>query len=334
MWSANEANEWYASKGFIFGFNYVTSTAVNSTEMWQKETFDAACIDQELRMAAAVGYNSCRVFLPYIVWENDSDGFLARLEEFLAIAARHGLSMMPILFDDCAFAGKEPYSGPQDAPVKNVHNSGWTPSPGFLTADDPSRLGMLEAYIKEVITAHKKDSRIIAWDIYNEPGNSSRNEKSLPLLENAFKWARACEATQPLTVGIWKFKDYEYRFCELSDIISFHMYLGLERTAQVISDLRKYGRPLFCTEWLNRPLGSRFESHLPLFIKENVAAYQWGLVAGKTQTYLNWDSEKNDPKRMPDIWQHDLLNSNGTVYDSNEIDLINNLIKNHPVRIR
>ncbi len=51
------------------------------------------------------------MFVPYIVWESDPKGLKERMEAFLQMADRSGISMMPILFDDCAFAGREPYLG-------------------------------------------------------------------------------------------------------------------------------------------------------------------------------------------------------------------------------
>jgi hypothetical protein len=295
--------------------------------MWQKSTFDLPAVKREMKMAAEVGYNSCRVFLPFIVWWHEREGFLERFGAFLEAAAVNGVSVMPILFDDCAFAGKEPYYGPQDAPVMGVHNSGWTPSPGSAAADDPLRFNDLEAYIKTILTAHKNDNRIIVWDLYNEPGNNDRGEKSLPLLENAFTWARECGVSQPLTVAVWSGAGYESRFNELSDIVSFHEYGDLNKAEQTITRLKRYNRPLFCTEWLNRPLGSGFETHLPIWKSENIAAYQWGLVTGKTQTYLHWDNTKNNPMTMPEVWQHDLLHPDGKPYDPKEMEYIKKCVR-------
>ena len=152
-WTEKKIWEWQKKTGWLFGFNYVASTAVNSTEMWQKATFDREAIKRELALAAETGYNSCRVFLQYIVWENERDGFLETFGDFCEIAAANNISVMPILFDDCAFAGKEPYIGKQDPPVHGVHNSGWTPSPGFLIADNPEKEQDLCEYIKD-ITVH------------------------------------------------------------------------------------------------------------------------------------------------------------------------------------
>ena len=63
QWTEQQAGEWYDKQPWLFGFNFVPSTAVNDTEMWQSETFDPATIDRELAWAEGLGYNSCRVFV-------------------------------------------------------------------------------------------------------------------------------------------------------------------------------------------------------------------------------------------------------------------------------
>jgi len=320
--------EWLEGRDHVFGFNYVTSTAVNSTEMFREETFDLPTITREFSMASEIGYNSCRVFLPFIVWANDAEGFIKRFGDFLSAADANNISVMPILFDDCSFSGREPYWGDQDPPVKGVHNSGWTASPGYAVADDPDSAAMLEAYVKTLVSSHWDDRRIIAWDMYNEPGNHGRGRKSLPLLEKAFAWSRECNPVQPLTAGVWSPAEYEECFCRMSDVISFHEYGDLEAARNTIHRMKQYGLPMFCTEWMHRRLGSRFETHLPMWLEEGVGIYQWGLVAGKTQTYLSWDISENDPSGFPGVWQHDLLTPAGKPYDPNEIKFIKMCLEN------
>ncbi|MDR2375451.1 MAG: hypothetical protein LBD96_03325, partial [Treponema sp.] len=273
VWSAAKANEWYRGKKWILGFNYVTSTAVNSTEMWQNESFDVPAIERELALASRYGYNSCRVFLQYLVWREEGEVFLRNFETFLGIAGKNGITVLPIFFDDCAFAVKEPYLGKQDDPRPDTHNSGWTPSPGFIIADDPASGESLKSYVQTLVRAHKDDERIIAWDLYNEPGNNGRGNKCLPLLTGTFAWARECNPAQPLTSGIYAWKDFDLSCAGLLDIISFHDYGDLENTKKVIQSLQQYGRPLLCTEWLHRPTGNTIESHLPLYKAENIGAY-------------------------------------------------------------
>ena len=321
IWSIEKANEWYKSKKWILGFNYVTSTAVNSTEMWQSETFDISTVEREMAAASRCGYNSCRVFLQYLVWKNEGDKFLDTFDRFLSVCSKYGITVMPIFFDDCAFSGREPYLGKQDDPKPGVHNSGWTASPGFTIADDPSSREFLKGYVQAIVKKFKDDERIIAWDLYNEPGNSNRKEKSHELLKNAFAWARECGPSQPLTTGVWIYEDFDKVVLELSDIVSFHDYSAIEKTNEHIAMLKKFGRPMICTEWLHRPNGSTFESHLHVFKAANIGIYQWGLVNGKTQTNLNWNVEmnKNGP---PKIWQHDIFTNDLKPYSEAEISLI------------
>lgn len=109
-WSEEKAWEWYAKQPWLFGCNFLPSTAVNDTEMWQAETFDPKTIDRELAWAHQLGYNSCRVFIQYIVWKQDPKGFKNRFDQFLSIAEKHKISVMPIPFDDCASMPVEPLS--------------------------------------------------------------------------------------------------------------------------------------------------------------------------------------------------------------------------------
>lgn len=328
-WSIQKAQKWYKKVSPIKGCNFLPSTAVNSTEMWQEATFDLKTIDKELGYAQKAGYNSVRVFLQYLVWKQDSEGLKKRISEFLRVADKHGISTMFILFDDCAFAGKEPYLGPQDPPVPGVHNSGWTPSPGLKRVVDKSVWPSLEAYVKDIIGTFKNDKRVIIWDMYNEPGNSQMFTKSLPLLEAAFKWAREVNPVQPLTAAPWgdfynifsKKSLMTERMFGLSDILTFHAYEPPCRFRYKVGMLNyHFKRPLICTEWLFRQNGDTFACILPIFSKNHIGWYNWGLVAGKTQTYYHWGSKKGSPE--PKVWQHDIFHKDGRPYNPKELKLI------------
>jgi hypothetical protein len=315
-WSQQQAWDWYNRQPWLVGCNFLPSTAINDTEMWQEETFDAETIDRELGWAQKLGYNSCRVFLQYIVWRADPDGFKRRFERLLSIAGKHGMTVMPIFFDDCAFAGKEPYPGRQDDPVPGVHNSGWVPSPGAKLVADRDAWPDLEKYVREMVKQFGQDKRIVIWDLYNEP---SRTE-SLPLVEAAFRWAREASPSQPLTTCIFGPGELPRRIEELSDVISFHNYNDLTSLRNEITARRQLGRPLVCTEWMCRGQNSRFESHLPVFRREKVGCYNWGLVAGRTQTYYPWGSPKGAPE--PKLWHHDVLRKDGSPFDPGELLII------------
>jgi hypothetical protein len=320
-WSPAKAWIWYKNHTPIRGCNYLPRTAVNDTEMWQSETFDPRTMDQELGWAEQSGYNSLRVFLQYIVWEQEPDAFKKRIDDFLAIAKKHSLTVTFVLFDDCAFAGKDPYLGKQEDPVPGVHNSGWVPSPGRRRVIDRRYWPKLKEYVTDLVGAYGGDPRVLAWDLYNEPGNSGMGEKSEALVNAAFDWARLARPSQPLTVGVWEPNSSMLGpIMELSDIVSFHGYGPPKDMTAIIEICRKVGRPVVCTEWLRRQVGCTFAAILPIFAKYDVGWYNWGLVAGRTQTYMSWGSKEGDP--MPRVWQHDMFHPDGAPYDPAEINLI------------
>jgi len=323
LWSKERAWEWYRKQPWIVGFNFVPSTACNTTEMWSSDTFDAPTIDKELRMGAKLGFNSCRVFVQYLVWKNDPVGLKKRIAKLLSIAKRHGLSTTLVLFDDCSFGAPrqtEPYMGKQREPIPGIILPSWTPSPGHQAVTDKTLWPELEKYIKDIVGTFAKDKRVLMWDLYNEPGNHGMRNKSLPLVEATFAWARQVQPEQPLTMGFWKPTELGNRQVELSDIVSFHAYTDYQGMRQKIADFRKHGRPIICTEWMARLHGSKWETDLPLFKEQGVGCYSWGLVNGRTQCQFAWYDKPGTPERK--VWFHDLFRKDGTPYDPAEHKVI------------
>ena len=213
-------------------------------------------------------------------------------------------------------------------------------SPGKKVVNNPDEWPRLERYVKGVLTHFKEDSRILGWDLYNEPGNGSvgdasasaekQGRGSLPLLHAIFKWARSVKGViQPITVGVWNFAagyaELNAYSLENSDLISFHNYGAPQDLAERIKALTKTGRPLLCTEYMCRGLGSTFEFCLPILAKNKVAAINWGLVAGKTQTIYpwGWNAEKGEPP----VWFHDIFHANGTLLYPNEGRVFEQVLK-------
>lgn len=169
QWSKAQAHAWYDQQPWLIGPNYTPRTAINQLEMWQAETFDPKTIDQELGWAASMGMNTMRVYLHDIPWERDPAGFKSRIDRFLAIAAKHRIRPMFVLFDSCW--RPDPKAGAQQRPIPGVHNSGWVQSPGFARLADRSRHAELKAYVKDIVGSFAQDPRILAWDLWNEPDN-------------------------------------------------------------------------------------------------------------------------------------------------------------------
>ena len=308
-WTPERAWTWYNSQPWLVGCNFVPSTAVNDVEMWQKGTFDAKTIDRELGWAQELGFNTVRVFVNYAVWEADAAGLKDNFRQFLKIAHKHGISTLVVLFDDCF--KPEPCVGKQPDPEPGVHNSQWVQSPGAKRREDRAFWPKLEQYVKNMVGTFGKDKRVLAWELYNEPS------QSLPLVEAAFQWAREARPSQPVTTTIFGNAEMQKRIIELSDVLCFHDYGPLPGVKAQVASLLAHGRPLLCTEWMARGPGSRFETHLPFFKENKIACWNWGLVAGRTQTYFPWGSPKGAPE--PTLWHHDILRADGTPFRAREV---------------
>ena len=81
-WSKEKAWEWYNSRPWIRGFNYISCGAVNRIEQWQEFEHDRIeeCFRVELKLAHETGFNAVRSILPYEVWGRQHDSFMKYLE--------------------------------------------------------------------------------------------------------------------------------------------------------------------------------------------------------------------------------------------------------------
>jgi hypothetical protein len=211
--------------------------------------------------------------------------------------------------------------------------------PGTVALHTPEQHPRLEAYVKGVVSAFARDERVLGWDIWNEPdnlnlssypGTPDLNILVMAMLPRAFEWARSVHPVQPLTSGLWNgdwsspdtLSLMEHIQVDQSDVISFHSYMTPEEFTKRVLRLQQFGRPLFCTEYMARPLGSTFQGILPIAKAYRVAAYNWGLVNGKTQTNLPWDSWQNPYTGAAPPWFHDVFYPDGRPYSPEEVEFI------------
>jgi hypothetical protein len=342
VWPRERAAAWQREAGWLVGSNYAPSTAINQLEMWQAETFDPRTIDRELGWAQSIGLNTMRVFLHDLAYKQDPRGFLDRVDQYLAIADRHGIRTMLVIFD--GVWDPFPRPGRQRAPRPHLHNSGWVQSPGLDILTDTARHDELEGYVKAVVGRFASDRRVVAWDLFNEPDNTNpssyfvyepdnKAELSLALLRKTFRWARAVNPSQPLTVGVWrgdwrdpaKLSPLTGFMLANSDVITFHSYDPPATLRPLVDALERYGRPIVCTEYMARPRGSTFAAILPILKEEGVGAYNWGMVQGKSQTIYPWDTWDRHYTAEPDVWFHDIFRTDGRPYDPREVELIRRL---------
>jgi hypothetical protein len=321
-WTPDRTWAWYENMGVVKGVNYIPRNAVNSTEMWMEDSFDPGVMDEELGWAQDAGYTTLRVQLQYAVWKDDPEGFMDRLNQFVDLAEDHKMQVVPVLFDDRNFAEKAPSVGPQPDPIPGEHNARWTPSPGAEVVQDRSQWPDLQEYVTTILEEFKRDDRIAYWDLYNRSGDNELWEKTLPLMDQTFDWAREVDPKQPLAVAAWTRPEsaMSTRMLENSDVITFQSFESADQVEALLLLLKRYDRPIICSDWLMRQRGNRFEEILPLFSVNRVGWFNRGLVNGKTQEWIQQDQYRSETD--PDLWQQDVFTAEGEPYDDEEIKLI------------
>jgi len=363
-WSVERAQDWFRQQPWRKGANFLPSTASSQLEMFQPETWDEATITRELGWAKDFGYNLVRVFLHDLLWQSEGSQFLDRVDRFLGIADAQGIGTMLVLFDGCW--DPFPHLGPQLQPRPRVHNSRWVQSPGAeaLTNLD-KHVTRLESYVTAVVGRFANDSRVVMWDLFNEPDNANVHnygydgarvpvaadakgtelrpfEKAVgarALLEKTVAWARQLNPSQPLTVPVFtddptgdlaadalKRDTYNWTL-QAVDVVTFHNYNPVAGVAIDIKQLRGRvgGRPLVCSEYMARTTGSTFDPVLGFLQQHLVWAVNWGWVSGKSQTIFPWDSWNKNYPAEPKLWHHDVLRSSGKLY----LAIEGAYIKNH-----
>lgn len=320
QWATAKAKQWYSQQGWIVGANYIPNTAINQLEMWQASTFDPETIDKELGWAENIGFNTMRVFLHSLAYQQDPSGFKKRVNQYLSIADKHHIKTMFVFFDDCW--NPDPKPGKQPEPKTGTHNSGWAQDPGRIITE-AADFEKLSVYVKDMMTTFGHDKRILLWDLYNEPGNTKKGNQSLELLTRVFTWARQTVHDQPVSSGLWAWNLVDLNTFQAlnSDIVTYHEYDDPDRHLRVLNLLKTHGRPLICTEYMARRNNSLFTNVLPMLKKQNVGAINWGLVSGKTNTIYAWDTPIANGSE-PALWFHDVFRKDGSPYKQEEVDVI------------
>ena len=346
MWSKEKAWDWYQKRPWIRGCNYMSADCANRIDQWQADGFEQRLetTDRELALAAQTGFNSIRIIPEFIVWDQEHDSFLKRFDRYLDVCAKHGITCMVVLANDCMRPkgleinrlGRQHVAwGYHGGRKLSQHDSIGI---GYHVLDEPETAPRYFEMVREMVVRYKNDERIIIWNVYNEVGNSGRKEITLPNLKRIFEICREIDPVQPLTCETWSLggeienlPEAERYALEHSDIISYHSYSDYITNIKIIRALKQLGRPILCTEWLARCLDNNVREMFPLFYIERIGCYNWGFVAGKSQTYEPWNSlwkqYEDNPNEKIDFtkWFHDLYRPNHKPYDPKEIEIIKSI---------
>uniref|UniRef100_A0A914D8P6 Glycoside hydrolase family 5 domain-containing protein n=1 Tax=Acrobeloides nanus TaxID=290746 RepID=A0A914D8P6_9BILA len=226
-WTEDQAKAWFNSQPYIMGTEYMASYAVNQLEMFQAETFNPDLIDKELALYGQLGMNTIRVFMIDLAYNIDPTGFKNRVNTLVEISAKYGIKPTLLFFTPSVI--KNPTPGKQPKPDPGLVSSRWAETPSRDTLLNPSTWPQLETYVKDVVGTFANDSRVLMWDIWNEPDspwflNATEMQFLNQAIPLAFEWARSMNPIQPLTSSIFHGLDGVTPMIQInnSDVVSFH----------------------------------------------------------------------------------------------------------------
>ena len=343
-YSEIEIKKWYESLPWLRGSNFLPSNVINRLDMYQSYKSDEhlRVSDIELDLHEKIGFNTVRLWLDFDCYYLEKEKYLEILEEYISLCDKHHQLVMLVLAheEDLPYDTFKAKELGEQRKYYNHFNRDYpqyyemAPRKKHYLEFDETRDLFLEM-IDVVVNKYKNDKRIIAWNIYNEPGITIGN-RAIPLLELLFDKVRKINPIQPLSADIWRdvdengipYSPEERKALELSDFISFHSYNKYPSFTKKIEALEKHNRPIIVTEWLQRINHNNVEDIYPYLAKKRIGAYCWGFVEGDTFTNEPWENLWKEIEINPNYdydfskWQHNLFRRNLHPYIPKEIELI------------
>ncbi len=228
----------------IRGAVYFPARAYNAYQTYS--LFDAAVIDRDFGYAQQAGINALRMFVSPEFWAEEPGLFMERFEQVIALSAKHGIRVMPVLFEDCGTDNT-----PETRNSRDPHTAICVCSPCRAVQADPSRWPEVYPFMDAFFARYKDDKRLLAIEVMNEPNFRSGN---VPFAQHAVERARSYGGSVPLTIGCITLHHNLY-FKGMLDIYQFHDNFpsSLDAFRWELDDARRVqeatGIPCWITEW-------------------------------------------------------------------------------------
>ncbi|MBQ3978838.1 MAG: hypothetical protein II632_08335 [Bacteroidales bacterium] len=298
QWTEKQAWDWEKKVGTIIGFNQPESAYPGMTNL------------EILSKASDLGFNSVRFWLK----GEDVDAQIAYIKKMADEAKSCGMTISPVLsLQRKYFNDKE---------------------------NEKENLKIVEELVKTLIRPFANDERIVLWDIWNEPGFKTGDPETfreMEWVEKMVHWCREENLCQPITASIIWDPDRDADVSSptwekrrqveaMMDLHNFHSYdcarnFGAE-IDYTLDRIRKISnRPIVCTEAMIRVNGSSVQRTLPVFAREHVHVYLWGLYNNDWNWSVKWGRSTYDAF---DPMFHDFLWADGDAYDAREFPFIKN----------
>ena len=304
QWSEDKARKWERDAGLVKGFN---APSIPYPGMERIEI---------LEMAASLGYNSVRIWIP-----PGAERGAKFLQSILDEAAVYNLTVSPVLRTNHYFGIY--FNGSSKAEAEKE----------------------IKDYLLHTVGKFKNDPRIIFWDVANEPalrysfdGKAWEKEglQEVELVTNIVRWARDLNPVQPITTSALFLTEHLYEdnkvhsalkeLAAMSDIHNFHLYdLSVNRMKaldDMVELLKSLGnRPIVCTEIVARTRGGTFPRSLTALSKHHIHFYNWGMYTSDSNWDVAWGLSSFEPYEP---WFHDVLHPDGYPYDWRDLGWVRN----------
>ena len=228
----------------IRGAVYFPSRAYNAWQTWNE--LDPEEIDRDFGYAQDAGINALRMFVSFEFWQEQPVLFFQRFEQVIRLSRKHGIRIMPVLFEDCGTDNT-----PETRKNKDPRTAICVCSPCRAIQRDPSRWVEVHGFVDAFMRLYGSDDRLLAIECMNEPHWESGN---VPFAQHIVALAKSYRGSVPLTIGcitLW----HNLYFGDDLDIYQYHDNFpqsaeNLERVIREAKTVQQLiGKPCWLTEW-------------------------------------------------------------------------------------
>lgn len=150
------------------GFNYFPSSSMNDIDFWRD--YDKETIERELGWAAAAGFNFCRAWFNFVVWQREGTASMAKLQHFVATAHTVGIQVMVAPFNSYQSC----VSAPGTVPSYDFTAACFFTSPAAAATQNQTWWHTEGHEYVDALTSALPSATpgLLLWDVCNEPANS------------------------------------------------------------------------------------------------------------------------------------------------------------------
>ena len=286
--SANEKRAYSDEYSTVRGFNYQPSYGATGLEIWRN--FKPDIVEKELGLGKKYfpGMNTVRAWLSFDAFVADHVSFEEAFEQYLTIADRHGIRVVPTLFNNW-------HSIPDFGGVAEEIVRAWFKGRSLAGAAEPR---IFLSYLERIVAEHAEDQRVLIWDLCNEPFNSGAPDLFLEWLTYLYRLCKTLGATQPIGISDGATVEEVQAVEAISDVLLPHLYFAAEEpNAEIVAEFRRKGfippepigklvefaaakgKPILCTECCWGSLDDAERGRIVASELDTLSGYNIGFLA-------------------------------------------------------